>query len=73
MGEWRDKIGIGVLHACTLCGTVSFKNAGPDTMTNEMEDFCPVCKRNWEYYMHFCPNDGAELGKPTFARKGVEL
>lgn len=33
---------------------------------------CPICKRSWEYYMHFCPNDGAELNSPTFARKGVE-
>jgi rRNA maturation endonuclease Nob1 len=34
---------------------------------------CPVCKRSWEYYMHFCPNDGAELNSPTFARKGIEF
>ena len=33
---------------------------------------CPVCKRSWEYYMHFCPNDGTQLESPTFARKGVE-
>jgi cob(I)alamin adenosyltransferase len=48
------------LHTDAICKAHYFKKK------------CPICKRSWEYYFEFCPNDGHQLENFTPARKGVE-